>query len=571
MIRFLKAFAWLRWRLLINNLKGSRRRDTMERLARVMALLVKVLLFLLPLGGALLFGALGMLGGWMVGTGSAPPAPVIFAARMSLLAVFIMLALIPLSAATQGGVTGYKRLLLLPISRHALHAVEVAASLADPWVVFILPGIVLFAGGLMLAGRAAASIIALAAAIGIIAVLASLGALISFLLSWLMRNRRRGELFTLVFVLVISVVGLLPAFVTDDLASRKREARAAGRQAETPTVERIDSALPVWSRAIPSELYGYAIRSGIDGRWGIAWLGVGGLLLEAAVLYGLSSAAHRKLIETAESEGGRRRGARMQNAGRRLPGLTPAASAVAWAQARTAFRSVRGRLIIFMPGPLIALLGVLSRRVPEALPGGSFLGSDGYVLLGAGIIFSLYALQAFSMNQFASDRAGLTLQFLSPIPDAELVKGKAAGCAIVLGATVLLCLVCSLIVAAGGSPLVWLSVLMGGAATYLLMSPFGAWMSALFPVASDLSKTGTGGNPHSLAFLLGTLLIFAFSSPAVLILALVYHRFQRPGLALLLMALWTLVAAVIAIPLLGLAARALAARRENLALVAQGR
>jgi hypothetical protein len=193
------------------------------------------------------------------------------------------------------------------------------------------------------------------------------------------------------------------------------------------------------------------------------------------------------------------------------------------------------------------------------------------VLLGAGIIFSLYALQAFSMNQFASDRAGLTLEFLAPIPDLELVKGKAVGCAIVLGATVLLCLVCSLLVAAGGSPLVWLSVLLGGAATYLLLTPVAAVLSALFPVASDLSKTGTGGNPHSLAFLIGTLLVFVFSSPAAAILALAYHRYHRPGLALLLMALWTLVAAAISIPLLRLAARAVAPRRENLALVAQGR
>jgi hypothetical protein len=570
MIRFLKAFAWLRWRLLAGSLRGGRRRDTVELLSRATELAVKVLLFLMPLGAALLLGFLGFAGGLVLARGSASSAAMLLAARIILLAVFLMLLLIPLSAATHSGVTGYNRLLLLPISRRALHLVEVLASLADPWVVFALPGIVLFALGLMIGGRVNVSIIALASGLGIIAVLASLGSLISFLLSWLMRGRRRGEIFTLVFVLVISLVGLVPVFLVDNLESRKRESRTEGRRRERITAEQIDRALPVWSRVIPSELYGHTIRLGLDGRWGMAWLGVGGLLVEAAALYAISSAAHRKLIESTESGGGRRMAA-AQGREFRLPGLTPAASAVAIAQARTAWRSVRGRLIVFMTGPLLALLGILPRRVQEDFPGGRFFVSEGYALLGVGIIFSLYALQAFSMNQFASDRAGLTLQFLAPISDVDLVKGKAVGCGIFLSVAVLLCVVCSLLVAANGSPLVWLAVLLGGAATYILLSPVAVWFSALFPVASDLSKTGTGGNPHSLAFLIGTILVFAFSSPAVMILAIAHHRFHRPGLTLLLMAAWALVAAVIALPLLKLAARALTERRENIALVAQGR
>jgi hypothetical protein len=312
MIRFLKAFAWLRWRLLVGSLRGGRRRDTVEFLSRLTELAVKALLFLAPLGAALVLGLLGLVGGWTVGKGSAPAAGVLLTARI------ILLMMVPLSTATQGAVTGSQRLLLLPISRRALHLVEVLASLADPWVVFALPGIMLFAAGLMLAGRAAAAAIALAAAIGILAVLAALGALISFLMSWLMRGRRRGEIFTLVFVLAISAVGLVPAFLVEDLESKKREAKATGRPGEKMTVERIDRALPRWSRAIPSELYGHTIRLGLDGRWGAAGLGVGGLLLEAAALYGVSSAVHRKLLDSAES-GGRRRAATGSSVGWRLP------------------------------------------------------------------------------------------------------------------------------------------------------------------------------------------------------------------------------------------------------------
>ena len=571
MIRFLKAFAWLRWRLLINSLKSSRRRDTVETMSRVAAVIAKAFLFLMPLSFAVLFSVLGAVGGWLLGKGSVGPGAVLLVARAVLFGALFMMVLIPLVGATQGAVTEYKRLLLLPISRHLLHLVEAVASLADPWIAFVLPGIILFALGLMLAGRLMVSIIALASALAMMAVMAALASLIAFLLGLLLRNRRRAESFTLIFVLLISVIGLVPAFLMDNLTHQKLEAKATGRPRERMTVERIDNSLPVWSRAIPSELYGRAIRFSCDGRTGMAWLSVGGLLLEAGVLYGLSSAAHRKLIGSTESSSTRRRAAEQQSEAWRLPGLTPAASAVAITQARTALRSVRGRLIIFMPGPFLAMLSLLSRRIPRALPWGSFLNTDGYLVLGVSIIFSLYALQAFSMNQFASDRAGLTLQFLSPIPDEELVKGKAAGSGIVLSVAVLICLICSLIIAAQGSPLLWLSVLLGGAATYLLITPVGAWMSAIFPVASDLSKTGTGGNPHSLAFLLGTLFIFAFASPAGLILTVAHRYFQRPGVTLLLMTVWTLVAAAISIPLLKLSAQAVTARRENIALVAQGR
>jgi hypothetical protein len=248
-----------------------------------------------------------------------------------------------------------------------------------------------------------------------------------------------------------------------------------------------------------------------------------------------------------------------------------AASAVAFAQARTALRSVRGRLIVFMPGPLMALLNLLAKRVPEAVPGGGFIGSHDFVALGTSLIFAMYALQALTMNQFASDRAGFTLQVLAPVSDEDLVKGKAAGCAMILGVTAALCLISIFAVAGSDSLLLWVSVLLAGAATYLLMCPAAAVMSAYFPVASDLSKTGTGGNPHGLAMLVGTLLVFALSIPPGLIIAICFRVFESPGLTVTLMAIWTLIAGLVSVPLLKFGARAVAARKENLVLVAQGR
>jgi hypothetical protein len=220
---------------------------------------------------------------------------------------------------------------------------------------------------------------------------------------------------------------------------------------------------------------------------------------------------------------------------------------------------------------MFALLGFLSRRFPDEIPGGSALGLHADVLLGVSMVFGLYALQGFTMNQLASDRAGLTLQFLTPASDLDLVKGKTAGCGIVFAVTVAICLIAALVSAPLGSPLGILSVLLGGLATYLLVSPIAATMSALFPVASDLSKTGTGGNPHGLAMLAGTLVILLLSVPPGVILGLVHHRLDNPGLALALMAGWAVAAGAIGVPALRIPARAVGARRENLALVAQGR
>lgn len=563
MIRFLRAFAWLRWRLAVQALRGTRRRDALEQFSRFSALVVPTLFFVLILGFSALLGLLGFIGGRSVGRGSVEAISVLAAPRVLLLLVIVSMVLIPSGGTT---VAGHTRLLLLPIPRQTLHLLEVLTSAAGPWVASLVPGLFLFATGLLIAGATGASAVAFAAAGGMIAFMASLNTVLASFTNWILRNRRRSEVVALVAVLVFSVAGVVPTLMSDKLEVSFRADGSSGH-----LIEKVDSGLPAWSRAIPSELYGHSIGMAVDGHVGSAWLGVALLFAEAAALYALSALVHRKLLESSESGRGRRRTDPVRTSTRRIPGLTPAASAIAIAQARTALRSVRGRVVVMLPGPVVAILGICSRRLPGAFPGGDFLGSHGYALLGAGMVFSMYALLAFTMNQFASDRAGLSLQLLAPIREVDLVRGKAVGCALILTVAVLICLVVALVVCPGGSPLVWISVLLGGAATYMFMSPIAALMSALFPVASDLSKSGNGGNPHGLAMLAGTLLVLSLSSVPGLILSVVDHTMQHPGLSFVLILLWTAIAAVVSIPLLGLAARAVTPRRENLVLVARGR
>jgi uncharacterized protein (DUF983 family) len=103
------------------------------------------------------------------------------------------------------------------------------------------------------------------------------------------------------------------------------------------------------------------------------------------------------------------------------------------------------------------------------------------------------------------------------------------------------------------------------------MSPVAAVMSALFPVAADLSKSGSGGNPHGLALFTGMMVVGTLSSIPAAIVAIVDHRMHQPLWALALVAAWTAIAVAIAVPTLKMAAGAVASRRESLVLAARER
>jgi hypothetical protein len=564
MIRFLRAFVWLRWRLLLGSLRGSSRRDALERFSRILAALVPALLLLGVIAAGLGLGGAALAAGWAVGSRAVDLLPVLIVVRGVLFVTLVVVALGALTGPAQGGLTGSTRLRTLPVSDRVLHRVDALTALLDPWLIYVVPALLLLPLGLVLGGRGGAAFCVLLAGLAFLCVLGCLASAVAQLARWFLRNRRRAETFTLLFVLGLSAVSLVPALIGDRVEKELRRAEGSGRR------PRLSRSLPRGTAALPSELYAGALRAGIRNGPAEAWLPLGALVLEAVVLYGISAGAHRRALATVESGAARGAVGSAAAAVRRLPFLGPAASAVALAQLRTALRTVRGRLVVLTPAPLVVVFGVLSRRIPEELPGGGAWG-DGPLLLGAGAVFGLYALQAFTMNQFAADRSGLTLQFLVPLSPGALVLGKAVGCGLVYGATLLLALVCALGIAPGGSPLDWVAVLLGSAATYALLTPFGALLSAWLPVASDLGKTGSGGNPHGLAMAAGTVLVLLLAGPPAMIVLLVHRGMERPLLGLLLMAGWASVALAFAIPLLRMAARAIAPRRENLALVAGSR
>ncbi|HUF47678.1 MAG TPA: hypothetical protein VMM93_07665 [Vicinamibacterales bacterium] len=570
MIRNLRAFVWLRWRLLANSLRGGRKRDRLEEISRVLSMALPILLVAMAFGSLVGLVILGFAGGRALAAGTAPVPVTLLVLRGGLFVLILLLVGFSVTSPVQGSLTRYTRLLLLPISRRMLHGIEVAASLADPWIAFLAPGLLMFAVGLAVGGRSFAAVWAALAALAFLAVLATLAACVGFLVAWLLRDRRRSEWFALIFVVGMSSIGFLPMYFAEQSAAERREARRSGAPRSSTSVADIERAIPAWTVAVPSELFGRAVRAGLNGDGRTAGLAVAGLATEAMLLFAVSSTVHARLIGSTTVNTRRRQGAARRGTVRTVPGLSVAASAVALAQARTMFRSVRGRLVVFMSGPLLAVMVFLFRRF-EDIDIFQRLGEYGYVLAAAGSAMAVLSAQPITMNLFGSDRAGLTLQLLSPVSDADLARGKIVGVGLVLLLAMALSLAAAVVVAPGGPVGLWLAGQLGAMSVYLILAPAAVWLSALFPVASDLNRTGSAGNPHGLAGLSSVVILAVGLAMTAGVFWLATSYFGQPGLTLAVMTLWLCVIAAIALPLVTFASRTITLRRENLALVAQGK
>lgn len=568
MIRFLRAFAWLRWRLLLNGVRGSHRRDAIEQISRLLALAVPAAIVVMSLGSILMVSVAGLMGGYGIAAGTlsfSPPA-IVFGARALLFGVTVLVLVMPVSAAAQTTSTKYSRLLLLPISGRSLHVTEVLAGLADPWILFSLPGLGLFAIGLAAGGRVGWGLMALAAGAVLVVVLASASAFVSFLVSWLFRNRRRAELLTILFVMSISVIALLPQFLDDRKSSEPRLDRGVDTTSWPPSVARLDAMLPRWTAVLPSEVYGRVINTSMDGKPGIAAAWMALLSGQAALFFWLSGVMHRRLLESAGGSGsGRHRITRMRPPWR-LPGVSGQASAVAWVMLKGSMRSVRGRVAVLLPGPMMAIVALMLIRRPGEAPWIASLGTHGHLMFGASLIIAIFAIHPFTLNQFSSDRTGLTLQLLLPVSAQDLVRGKAIGGGAMFLLAAAISGVASMLATGGGSPAAWLMAAVGGLAVYITVTPIAALVSALLPVAADMSKAGSGGNPHTASALIGMLAAAVAAVPVALIAVPDLLPFGTPMGSLLAMVGWLGLVSVVAWVLLGAAARVVTARRENLFL-----
>jgi hypothetical protein len=563
MFRILRAFAWLRMRTLLNSLERTTSRDTMERFSVALEQIAPILVMIAMIPSAIGFGGMAAYAGLSLAQGS-ERVFVIGALQFLLFAGTVLAAIGPVILPTAER-TNAVRLLLLPIPRGLLYAGQMMSVFTDPWMLLVAAILVALPLGVAAGGAVVGAAMAAAASLLLLIVLSGLGLVATSIVHVVVRNRRRGELVGLLFIVILPIVGILPAMFDPDF---QREQRAASR---------VEQQEPDWwtragrsaLEAAPPALYVRAVRAAAVENSAAVLRPVLALAVTAAVLHGLAFALFVRVLSSPGVLSSTRSSSSASSSGFRIPWLSPATSAVAINQLRLALRTPRGRSIILSPAVVLAVFSVMMFRSQSG-------GADfGLLKLGSGVALaafssfvSMLALIPFAMNQFAVDRAGLTLTFLSPIATRTLLRGKAIGNALIVAMPVAVSLIAPAVLFPTGGLAVWVSLPLAFFAIYALTAPVAAILSAVFPRSVDLNSVSRGSNAHGAAGFIGTLSFAAAGLPCLGIVLLAVKILERPWLAPLLLLVWIAISTGISAVLFRMATEIFEKRRETLAMVA---
>ena len=561
MLRTLRAFAWMRWRVLLNSLERTGARDSLERFSLAVEQIGPIIALLLVVPSAVGLAALGGYAGYSLATGE--PAMTFETLRFALLASSGFAIVGPLLLPSMAP-TAIVRLLLLPIPRGTLYAAQSAGAVSEPWVLISLPIVLSIPVGLAVGDAWLAAVVSLVAGLLLIVCIVGLATLSTLVLHLVVRDRRRGELLALLFIVLIPAIGLMPAALirtTEDNGGSEH-----GRQDTASMPTWVTETAEVAYAIVPSELFTRATRSSAHDEAGDAVAPVLALVASGVLLHALGLLTFIRLLNS-PSVGARRSSTRATAPGRIwLPLVSRASAAVAHAQLRLALRTPRGRSMVLSPLIVFALVAIVMYRQGEMQLGAISL-SSGLSLATFGSAVCLLSLQPFAMNQFAIDRSGLTMALLSPLGTNELLSGKAFGIGLIAGGPAVTCIVVAFLLIPGGALSLWSSLPLAVIATYLLFAPGAAALSAIFPRTVDLNSIGRGSNPHSIASLLGLVVLVAAALPAIAIVALT-RLVDRLALAPLAMLVWCAIALVVSRVLFAGVAVVFDKRRENLGMVA---
>jgi hypothetical protein len=560
MIRILRAFAWLRWRTLLNSLERRSSRDVLERFSIAVEQLAPTIAAIVLLPSMLSLAGMASYVGWTMARGE--PQGFIFQALR-----FLLLAACGLSVAGPmmlpgGDRINAVRLLLLPIPRGVLYLGHAVGALADPWVLLAAAAVVGLPLGLAAGAALATAVTAAAAGVLLVAALVGISLAVSNATHLFVRDRRRGELLALVVVVVLPMIGLLPELMrgrrhyTPDPVDQPRAER------RTRDIERQAFAL------VPSELYVRTLRASPGTASESSAIPLAGLAGVGTVLHLLAFGAFVRVLGSTATTGPKR--AAGGTAKRwRIPGAARDTSAIAINQIRLALRTPRGRATLLSPIVVFGMFAVMTLRSAGT---GDFVPlrlQSGLGLAAFSSFVSLMATLPLVMNQFAIDRAGLTMTMLAPIATMTLLRGKALGNAIIALIPGTLCFIAAALLLPGGDPALWVCIPLTAIAAYLTAAPIAAILSAIFPRAVDMNSIGRGSNAHGVAGLLGMLTFVAAAAPGAVLALVVARGLQRPLLAPLALVIWILVSFGINLVLFRLAADIFDRRRENLGLTSQ--
>ena len=367
------------------------------------------------------------------------------------------------------------------MSLRQLHALELASSFADPWLLVAVPALLVL--GLVTAIlRPAGAIPMLLAVPLLLATLAALTTAASFAAQILLRDRRRAELASLLLIVGWMAFSILPATLGSRHAERRapaaaespaapealghssgapsQPATAAGAAERDERLARVAETIPVWALAAPSEAFALRPRRRLGRRSGPGvardrrpgraswrsstaspWCSGGG-----------SSPTPTPPPASAAPPAGRFRRYGFRGSGRRPPRSPGRRSGAPGGR-------FRGRLALAIPALTLLILTFVFRR-PEVREHLFGLAAGGPVLVLVAIFLALVGQQAVVLNQFAVDGAGLSLEFLGPLSDRDLLRGKAAGGAILTACSLVPALLAAAVLGGGSSPWLWPAALL---------------------------------------------------------------------------------------------------------------
>ena len=537
--------------------------DTVERFSVAIERLGPIMAAVLMIPSVLLLGAAAAASGFALARGE--QHSIFFEAARYFLLVIPVVGIVGPLLLPAADRTNPVRLLLLPIPRRTLYVAQSSSAFGDVWVLLMLPVVLFLPVGLIAGGALAAAMLSLAGGVLLVAIVVGLSSLSASLLHLVVRNRRRGELLALLFIMILPAVSMLPGLLHGRRQLQHLEGGPPPAAARAP-----EWVLNATSRAFalyPSELYVRSVRSAAVGEASTAGAGLVALAATGLLLHGVGLFVFAKVLDSPGSTGTRRAAPTRAAWGRRLPGLSPGASAVALAHLRLALRTPRGRSIMITPLLMVGIFSFVMRRPASGFNVELFAGQSGLSLAAFGSFICLMAILPIAMNQFAVDGAGLTMALLSPLTDREYLTGKAVGNGLIAAPPAMLAIVISFLLLPGGSLALWVAIPLALLAIYFLVAPVAAIFSALFPRTVDLNSIGRGSNAHGLSGLLGMLSYVAAAAPCVLIMLLTSGWLRRPSLAPLLLLGWCGITYLVGWLLFIPARRIFARRRENLAML----
>lgn len=568
MRRFLAAWAWLRWRTFMNAIERSDRADRLARFSRAVEALGPVMVAVMMIPSIIAAMLLGLATGFGLGAGEAWGPPLMHTMRIVCFIMLLLIVLGPIVLPSGRGLASLPRLLLLPVSHKSLYAGELLGGLSEPWTLIGSVAIVMVPVGALIAGNVTLAAIATAAALAAVACFIALGALAGALLHILMRDRGRGEWIVVLLFTLIPLAALAPSFLAGmaagDRGDEWEEAFEARMEAmlERPA----NGALVLF----PGELFAATAARTAGISEGSALPPLAGLTLAAGAATAGGWALWKRTIDRGGISRGRSKG-RAGAAGQpsALPLMRTTRRALAFSFLQHVIRTARGRTIV-LPALImtLALAGIVGMR------GGMRFGDiplrDGFAVAVFGIAMSFLSIVQLWMNQFALDKAGLTLLSLAPISSGQILRGKMWGAAVLTLSLALLPIAAGLIIGSSLHGAYWFVLAAGAVAAFIALAPFAALLSAVFPKFVDMSSIGQKSNAHPAAGLIGGILIFASAGPAIGAALVGFRVMKSPPAAIGLSAAWLLVALLLHALMWKAAVATFERRRESIIAVATG-